>query len=98
MLNQTTKERENSRDSLRLFLLNLYLKRELEFKALEADQPWTQRLRRNAKKDKMAADLQQEIEQLSSLYGDLFILEARIEGKLPAYEGILIVKERKSPE
>ncbi len=39
-------------------------------------------------------EVQRRIESLLDVYIDLVILENRIQGRLPAYEGILIVKER----
>ena len=52
-----------------------------------------QRLGRARKREEH--EVQRLIESLLNVYIDLVILENRIQGKLPACEGILIVKERK---
>ena len=58
--------------------------------------PWRQRLfhyRSNSRREDM--DIQHIIDSYLDIYITLVILEKRVQGKLPACEGILIVKERK---
>jgi len=90
------KERQESRDFLRLLLLNSYFDFESQLESLESNQSWLQFRQDTEKKQKMA-ELNQKKAHWAGLYNDLLMLEARIQEKLPAYESILIVKERKEP-
>ena len=51
---------------------------------------------RSFKKDKSDIEIEVLLQRILDLYMALVTLEERIAGNLPAFEGILIVKERKN--
>ena len=89
------KEGEFLRLRIRLSILTLALVLSTQFGNKSSSQTWSARLF-NIQKGHLRQDdvVKQAYENLLSLYRDFAVLELRIQGELPAWEGILLVKER----
>ncbi len=61
----------------------------------EKHRPWAENPRQESKEKELMDEIQSLIDNYLDLYLDFAILEGRIEGELPAVEGIRIVRERR---
>ena len=89
------KEGELLHSRIRWSILTLALVLNAQLWRKSSSQTWSSRLFKRKKSQTQEDDaMKQTCEDLLFLYRDFALLELRIQGELPAWEGILLMKER----